>query len=63
MSSLVEIGSQTAKARDLSTFWDLVLNTLAINDKDAPLALLYAAEHQVRTTWVHCVMTAQQHRL
>ena len=48
VSNLVEIGSQTAKARDLSTFWDLVLNTLAINGKDAPFALLYAAEHEVR---------------
>ncbi|KAF2634409.1 hypothetical protein P280DRAFT_463610 [Massarina eburnea CBS 473.64] len=45
VSSLVEIGSQTAKARDLRTYWDLVLNTLAINDKDVPFALLYAADH------------------
>ncbi|CAI6342165.1 unnamed protein product [Periconia digitata] len=46
VSSLVEVGSQTAKARDLPTYWDLVINTLAINDKDAPFALLYAAESQ-----------------
>jgi PAS domain-containing protein len=45
VSSLVEIGSQTAKARDLRTYWDLVLNTLAINDRDAPFALLYGAEY------------------
>ncbi|KAF1950596.1 hypothetical protein CC80DRAFT_482446 [Byssothecium circinans] len=44
VSSLVEIGSQTAKARNLQTYWDLVLNTIAINDKDVPFALLYAAD-------------------
>lgn len=49
MSSLVEIGSQTAKARDLETYWNLVLDTLAVNDKDAPFALLYAVEHATRT--------------
>ncbi|KAF2475283.1 uncharacterized protein BDR25DRAFT_279297 [Lindgomyces ingoldianus] len=46
VSSLVEIGSQTAKARDLQTYWELVLNTLAINDKDAPFALLFSATHE-----------------
>ncbi|KAF2011040.1 putative histidine kinase HHK11p [Aaosphaeria arxii CBS 175.79] len=49
VSSLVEIGSQTAKARDPDAYWDLVLNTLAINEKDAPFALLYAVEHEVGT--------------
>ncbi|KAF2106844.1 hypothetical protein BDV96DRAFT_507316 [Lophiotrema nucula] len=46
VSSLVEIGSQTAKARDLDTYWDLVLNTLIINEKDVPFALLYSTEYQ-----------------
>ncbi|KAF2707813.1 hypothetical protein K504DRAFT_410476 [Pleomassaria siparia CBS 279.74] len=48
VSGLVEIGSQTSKARDLATYWELVMNTLSnrISDKDAPFALLYAAEHQ-----------------
>ncbi|KAL5380926.1 hypothetical protein DPSP01_007462 [Paraphaeosphaeria sporulosa] len=44
ITSLVEIGSRTAKARNLNTYWDLVIDTLAINDRDAPFALLYAAE-------------------
>jgi PAS domain-containing protein len=46
VSSLVEIGSQAAKARDLETYWNLVLNALAINDKDAPFALLYTTADQ-----------------
>ncbi|KAF2791575.1 hypothetical protein K505DRAFT_351197 [Melanomma pulvis-pyrius CBS 109.77] len=46
VSSLVEIGSQTAKARDLPTYWELVMDTLRISDKDAPFALLYAAEYE-----------------
>ncbi|KAF9728826.1 hsp90-like protein [Paraphaeosphaeria minitans] len=53
ITSLVEIGSKTAKARDLKTYWDLVIDTLAINDRDAPFALLYAAEDfsvQTRTS-------------
>jgi PAS domain-containing protein len=54
VSNLVEIGSETAKARNLSTYWELVLNTLAINGKDAPFALLYAAEHR-DTPGVPCV--------
>ncbi|KAF2654672.1 putative histidine kinase HHK11p, partial [Lophiostoma macrostomum CBS 122681] len=41
VSSLVEIGSQAAKARDLETYWDLVLNAIATNDNDTPFALLY----------------------
>ncbi|KAJ4299349.1 hypothetical protein N0V90_004594 [Kalmusia sp. IMI 367209] len=45
ISSLVEIGSETAKARDLNTYWDLVINTIATNDRDIPFALLYAAEN------------------
>lgn len=44
ITSLVEIGSKTAKARDLNTYWQLVIDTIAINDRDAPFALLYAAE-------------------
>ncbi|KAJ4350408.1 uncharacterized protein N0V89_009029 [Didymosphaeria variabile] len=44
IKSLVEIGSRTAKARDLNTYWELIIDTLAINDPDAPFALLYAAE-------------------
>jgi PAS domain-containing protein len=56
ISNLVEVGSQTAKARDLSTFWHLVLNTLAINEKDVPFALLYAAEHH-DAPGISCVST------
>jgi PAS domain-containing protein len=33
-----------AKARDLESYWDLVLKALAINGKDAPFALLYATD-------------------
>jgi PAS domain-containing protein len=46
VSSLVELGSQTAKARSLQSYWDLALHTLTLNDKDVPLALLYGAEYQ-----------------
>jgi PAS domain-containing protein len=42
--SLVELGSQTAKARTLQSYWDLALRTLKLNEKDVPFALLYAAE-------------------
>lgn len=44
VTSLVEIGSRTAKARDLKAYWDLVIDTIAANDIDVPFALLYAAE-------------------
>jgi PAS domain-containing protein len=44
--SLVELGSQTAKARTLKSYWDLTLQTLKLNDKDVPFALLYAADNQ-----------------
>jgi PAS domain-containing protein len=44
--SLVELGSQTAKARTLQSYWDLALRTLKLNEKDVPFALLYAAESQ-----------------
>jgi signal transduction histidine kinase/CheY-like chemotaxis protein/PAS domain-containing protein len=44
--SLVEIGSQTAKARDLETYWELVLDTLSMNEKDAPFAVIYAIEYE-----------------
>jgi PAS domain-containing protein len=43
VSSLVEIGSRTANARDLTTWWRVVTDSLRISDKDAPFALLYAA--------------------
>ncbi|KAH5248824.1 hypothetical protein HBI70_215780 [Parastagonospora nodorum] len=46
VSSLVELGSQTAKARTLASYWDLALQTLKLNDKDVPFALLYAADDQ-----------------
>lgn len=45
ISSLVEIGSKTAKARDLSAYWDLAISTISTNDRDTPFALLYAAEN------------------
>ncbi|KAF2439566.1 hypothetical protein P171DRAFT_422165 [Karstenula rhodostoma CBS 690.94] len=44
ITSLVEIGSGTAKARDLKTYWELAIDTIATNDRDAPFALLYAVE-------------------
>lgn len=44
VSSLVEIGSKTAKARDLNAYWDLTISTISTNDRDTPFALLYAAE-------------------
>ncbi|KAF2729271.1 hypothetical protein EJ04DRAFT_537938 [Polyplosphaeria fusca] len=44
VSCLVEVGSQIAKARNLDHYWDLVLNTLVLNDKDVPFALLYGTE-------------------
>lgn len=40
------MGSQTAKARTLESYWDLALQTLKLNDKDVPFALLYAADNQ-----------------
>lgn len=45
VSSLVELGSQTAKARNLESYWSLALHTLKLNAKDVPLALLYAAQN------------------
>jgi PAS domain-containing protein len=42
VSSLVEIGSRTANTRDLTTWWQVVTDSLRISDKDAPFALLYA---------------------
>jgi PAS domain-containing protein len=44
VSSLVELGSQTAKARTLQSYWERTLHSLRLNEKDIPLALLYAAE-------------------
>jgi PAS domain-containing protein len=46
VSSLVELASQTAKARTLPSYWEHALHTLEINAKDVPLALLYAADKQ-----------------
>ena len=40
----MDIGAETTKARDLETYWNLVLDTLATNDKDNPLATLYSVE-------------------
>ncbi|KAH6621951.1 glycosyl hydrolase family 88-domain-containing protein [Boeremia exigua] len=45
VSSLVELGSVTAHARSFQSFWDLALQTLAINGKDVPFALLYSTGH------------------
>jgi signal transduction histidine kinase/CheY-like chemotaxis protein len=47
VSSLVAMGSQSADARDLQTYWDNTLRSLTLNDKDVPFALLYAAERDV----------------
>lgn len=46
MSSLVELGTQTAKARTLASYWDLATDTLKLNAKDVPFALLYSADTQ-----------------
>ncbi|KAF2621989.1 hypothetical protein BU25DRAFT_378719, partial [Macroventuria anomochaeta] len=46
VSSLVEMSSQTANARTFQSFWEIALQTLALNSKDVPFALLYSAEHQ-----------------
>ncbi|KAH8712095.1 hypothetical protein GQ44DRAFT_689557 [Phaeosphaeriaceae sp. PMI808] len=46
VSSLVELGSQTAKTRTLQSYWDLALYSLTLNNKDVPFAVLYGAESQ-----------------
>jgi PAS domain-containing protein len=53
VSSLVELASQTAKARTLPSYWEHALHTLEINAKDVPLALLYAADKQHDTESGH----------
>ena len=42
----MDISAETTKARDLETYWNLVLDTLATNDKGIPLAILYSVEQQ-----------------
>jgi len=42
----MDIGAETTKARDLETYWNLVLDTLATNDKENLLAILYSVEQQ-----------------
>ncbi len=44
VTSLVEVGGQTSKARDFESFWNAALEALALNDKDIPFALLYGPE-------------------
>ena len=44
VSSLVELGTQTSRARDFVSYWDLALDTLTCNEKDVPFALLYSVE-------------------
>lgn len=46
VSSLVELGSQIAHARTFQSFWEIALQTLTLNNKDVPFALLYSTEHQ-----------------
>lgn len=46
VSSLVELGSQTANARTFQSFWDIALQALTLNSKDVPFALLYSTENQ-----------------
>lgn len=46
VSTLVELGSVTANARTFQSFWDRTLQTLSINSKDVPFAVLYSAEHK-----------------
>lgn len=45
VSSLVELGSQTADARTFQSFWDITLQSLKLDSKDIPFALLYSTEH------------------
>lgn len=46
VGSLVELVSQTANARSFQSFWDAANQTLSLNPKDVPFALLYSAEHR-----------------
>ncbi|KAH7093593.1 putative histidine kinase HHK11p [Paraphoma chrysanthemicola] len=46
VSGLVDLGSQTAKATTLQSFWDIAQHTLTLHDKDVPIALLYSADVQ-----------------
>ncbi|KAF1931150.1 putative histidine kinase HHK11p [Didymella exigua CBS 183.55] len=46
VGSLVELGSQTANARSFQSFWDIAKQTLSLNPKDVPFALLYSAEQR-----------------
>ncbi|KAF2502660.1 hypothetical protein BU16DRAFT_16651 [Lophium mytilinum] len=48
VNSLMEVGAQTAKARDIKTYWNYVLETLTANDKDVPFALLYSVQEDDR---------------
>ncbi|KAF2816750.1 uncharacterized protein BDZ99DRAFT_374694 [Mytilinidion resinicola] len=48
VNSLMEVGAQTAKARDIKTYWNYVLQTLTANDKDIPFALLYSVQEDDR---------------
>ncbi|KAJ4373075.1 hypothetical protein N0V83_003366 [Neocucurbitaria cava] len=52
VSSLVEMASQTANARDFDSFWHIAQRTLTLNDKDVPFALLYAADRHGGTDTV-----------
>lgn len=46
VSSLVELGSQTANARSFQSFWEIATQILSTNSKDVSFALLYSAEHK-----------------
>lgn len=46
VGSLVELGSQTGNARSFQSFWDVAKQTLSLNPKDVPFALLYSAERK-----------------
>ncbi|KAL8728997.1 MAG: hypothetical protein Q9166_004998 [cf. Caloplaca sp. 2 TL-2023] len=42
MLTLREVGEKTAAARDLSSFWQKVLEAIAWNEYDAPFAMIYS---------------------
>lgn len=46
VTSLVELGSITAHARTFQSFWNSILQSLSVNSKDVPFALLYSSEHK-----------------
>ncbi|KAF1813699.1 hypothetical protein P152DRAFT_289178 [Eremomyces bilateralis CBS 781.70] len=46
MFTLREVGERTATARDVKSFWGLVTEALATNERDTPFALLYSVSDE-----------------